>query len=179
MHTKIARTAVSEVIAARIRNLPLHRGHSKTSTANTRYINSEQESKCPSHVGLALLLKTPERPREAGIVQNPLLYRDRKRFASLLEAPPVPFPAEVVRLLRAHGLEDLRQRIRNHIAWAREAAAAIASLDGFRLTTECHLSLFTFQYAPEGEDANHCGTSPRSVNMYVEIMLSCHCDALM
>jgi len=57
-------------------------------------------------------------------------------------------------LLRAHGLEDLRQRIRNHIAWAREAAAAIASLDGFRLTTECHLSLFTFQYAPEGEDAN-------------------------
>ena len=57
-------------------------------------------------------------------------------------------------LLRAHGLEDLRQRIRNHIAWAEEAAAAIASLDRFRLTTECRLSLFTFQYAPEGEDAN-------------------------
>ena len=34
-------------------------------------------------------------------------------------------------LLRAHGLEDLRQRIRNHIAWAEEAAAAIALLDGF------------------------------------------------
>ena len=57
-------------------------------------------------------------------------------------------------LLRAHGLEDLRRRIRNHIAWAGEAADAIAALDGFRLTTECHLSLFTFQYAPEGEDAN-------------------------
>ena len=57
-------------------------------------------------------------------------------------------------LLRAHGLEDLRQRIRNHIAWAEEAAAAIASLDGFRLTTDCRLSLFTFQYAPDGEDAN-------------------------
>ena len=57
-------------------------------------------------------------------------------------------------LLRAHGLEKLRQRIRNHIAWAEEAAAAIASLDGFRLTTGCHLSLFTFQYAPEGENAN-------------------------
>jgi aromatic-L-amino-acid decarboxylase len=57
-------------------------------------------------------------------------------------------------LLRAHGLEDLRQRIRNHIAWAEEAAAAIASLDGFRLTTKCHLSLFTFQYAPDGEDPN-------------------------
>jgi len=57
-------------------------------------------------------------------------------------------------LLRAHGLEDLRQRIRNHIAWAEEAAAAIASLDGFRLTTNCHLSLFTFQYAPDGENAD-------------------------
>ena len=57
-------------------------------------------------------------------------------------------------LLRAHGLEDLRQRIRNHISWAGEAAAAIASLDGFRLITDCRLSLFTFQYAPEGEDAS-------------------------
>ena len=57
-------------------------------------------------------------------------------------------------LLRAHGLEDLRQRIRNHIAWAEEAATAIASLDDFHLTTDCHFSLFTFQYAPNGEDAN-------------------------
>jgi aromatic-L-amino-acid decarboxylase len=57
-------------------------------------------------------------------------------------------------LLRAHGLEDLRLRIRNHIAWAEEAAAAIASLDGFQLTTNCHLSLFTFQYAPDGENAD-------------------------
>ena len=57
-------------------------------------------------------------------------------------------------LLRAHGLEDLRQRIRNHIAWSEEAAAAIASLDDFRLTTDCHLSLFTFQYAPDGKNAN-------------------------
>ena len=57
-------------------------------------------------------------------------------------------------LLRAHGLEDLRQRIRDHISWAEEAAAAIASLDGFRLTTECRLSLFTFQYAPVGESAS-------------------------
>ncbi len=57
-------------------------------------------------------------------------------------------------LLRAHGLEDLRRRIRNHIAWAEEAAAAIEALDDFRLTTPCHLSLFTFQYAPAGEDAS-------------------------
>lgn len=57
-------------------------------------------------------------------------------------------------LLRAHGLEDLRRRIRNHILWAEQAAVSIAAMDGFRLTTKCHLSLFTFQYAPEGEDAN-------------------------
>ena len=57
-------------------------------------------------------------------------------------------------LLRAHGLEDLRRRIRNHIAWAEEAANAIALLDGFRITTHCHFSLFTFQYAPAGENAN-------------------------
>ncbi len=57
-------------------------------------------------------------------------------------------------LLRAHGLEDLRQRIRNHIAWAEEAAAAIDALDDFCLTTPCHLSLFTFQHCPEGEDPN-------------------------
>lgn len=55
-------------------------------------------------------------------------------------------------LIRAHGLEGLRERIRNHIAWAREAAQAIADLDGFRLVTDCHLSLFTFQFAPPGED---------------------------
>ncbi len=53
-------------------------------------------------------------------------------------------------LLRAHGLEDLRNRIRNHIAWAQEAAAAISDLEDFRLITPCHLSLFTFQFAPQG-----------------------------
>jgi aromatic-L-amino-acid decarboxylase len=54
-------------------------------------------------------------------------------------------------LLRAHGLEGLRGRIRNHVAWAQEAAEAIGALDDFRLTTPCRLSLFTFQHAPEGE----------------------------
>jgi aromatic-L-amino-acid decarboxylase len=57
-------------------------------------------------------------------------------------------------LLRAYGLEGLRQRIRNHIAWAEEAEAAIAGLSGFRKPTPCHLSLFTFQYGPDGKDAN-------------------------
>jgi aromatic-L-amino-acid decarboxylase len=57
-------------------------------------------------------------------------------------------------LLRAHGLEDLRQRVRNHIAWAKEAEKAIASLDGFEIVTQRRLSLFTFRYAPNGEDAD-------------------------
>ena len=55
-------------------------------------------------------------------------------------------------LLRAHGLEDLRQRIRNHIQWAREAAQTIASMEFFELVTECHLSLFTFRYCPPGQN---------------------------
>ncbi|MEM7431538.1 MAG: pyridoxal-dependent decarboxylase [Pseudomonadota bacterium] len=57
-------------------------------------------------------------------------------------------------LMRAHGLDDLRNRIRDHVAWAEEAASAIAEIPGFRITTPCHLSLFSFQYAPDGKDAN-------------------------
>ncbi|WP_339745248.1 pyridoxal-dependent decarboxylase [uncultured Maricaulis sp.] len=49
-------------------------------------------------------------------------------------------------LIRAYGLEGLRTRIRNHIAWANEAATAIAALPGFRLVTPCRFSLFTFAY---------------------------------
>jgi len=47
-------------------------------------------------------------------------------------------------LLRAEGLSGLRQRIRNHVAWARAARDAIAALPGFTITTEPILSLFTF-----------------------------------
>ena len=48
-------------------------------------------------------------------------------------------------MLRAYGLENLRQRIRNHIGWAEEAAAVIANTDGLELTSECRFSLFTFR----------------------------------
>lgn len=57
-------------------------------------------------------------------------------------------------LVRAHGLEGLREKVRNHVAWTREAAEAIAKLDGFRLVTEPRLALFAFQYAPPGTDAD-------------------------
>ncbi|MEX5729248.1 aromatic-L-amino-acid decarboxylase [Rhodovulum iodosum] len=46
--------------------------------------------------------------------------------------------------LRAYGLEGLRARIRNHVAWAEEAAAAIAALPGLEIVTAPRLSLFTF-----------------------------------
>lgn len=47
-------------------------------------------------------------------------------------------------VLRAYGLEGLRSRIRNHVAWAGEARAALARLPGVVMVTPPVLSLFTF-----------------------------------
>ncbi|PQO23439.1 aspartate aminotransferase family protein [Rhodobacteraceae bacterium WD3A24] len=47
-------------------------------------------------------------------------------------------------LLRAHGLEGLRGRIRDHVRWAGELAEEIARLDGVEIVTPPALSLFTF-----------------------------------
>jgi aromatic-L-amino-acid decarboxylase len=47
-------------------------------------------------------------------------------------------------LMRAHGLADLRARIRNHVAWAGELATALAALPGVEIVTPPSLSLFTF-----------------------------------
>lgn len=54
-------------------------------------------------------------------------------------------------VLRAYGLEGLRARIRNHVAWARELAGEIAAMPGFEIVTPPSLSLFTFRYG--GSDA--------------------------
>jgi len=54
-------------------------------------------------------------------------------------------------VLRAYGLEGLRTRIRNHVAWAGEAAAALATLPGVEITTPPSLSLFSFALAA-GDD---------------------------
>ena len=53
-------------------------------------------------------------------------------------------------LLRSYGLEDLRQRMRNHCLWAQEACEAIRALPGAEIVTEPQLSLFTFRCA--GDD---------------------------
>jgi len=47
-------------------------------------------------------------------------------------------------VLRAYGLEGLRSRIRNHVAWAHEARDQLAALPGVAIVTEPRLSLFTF-----------------------------------
>jgi aromatic-L-amino-acid decarboxylase len=46
--------------------------------------------------------------------------------------------------LRAYGLEGLRARIRNHVIWAVEACEVLRALPGVTITSEPHLSLFTF-----------------------------------
>ncbi|RYH02643.1 aspartate aminotransferase family protein [Salipiger sp. IMCC34102] len=48
-------------------------------------------------------------------------------------------------LIRAYGLEGLQGRIRDHVAWAGELCEAIRALDGFEITSEPILSLFSFR----------------------------------
>ena len=52
-------------------------------------------------------------------------------------------------VLRAYGLEGLRDRIRNHVAWAEEARNQLAALPGVEIVTEPRLSLFSFALETE------------------------------
>jgi len=56
-------------------------------------------------------------------------------------------------LIRAEGLEGLRTRIRNHVAWSVEACDAIAALPGFQITTPPILSLFSFRFHNDAHTA--------------------------
>ena len=53
-------------------------------------------------------------------------------------------------LIRTYGLEGLRARIRNHVAWSRALADRLAAQPDFYIASEPVLSLFTFRYAPPG-----------------------------
>jgi aromatic-L-amino-acid decarboxylase len=53
-------------------------------------------------------------------------------------------------LMRSYGLEGLRARLRNHVAWSREVCEALRTA-GFEIVTEPILSLFTFR--GPGDDA--------------------------
>jgi len=54
-------------------------------------------------------------------------------------------------LMRAYGLDGLRERIRNHVAWSRELCAEIAKLPDFKITTQPMLSLFSFRYRSDAD----------------------------
>jgi aromatic-L-amino-acid decarboxylase len=54
-------------------------------------------------------------------------------------------------LLRCYGLEALRARIRNHVAWSEALCEQLRALDGFEITSEPILSLFSFRCP--GDDA--------------------------
>ncbi len=53
-------------------------------------------------------------------------------------------------LLRAHGLEGLRQMIRNHVRWSEKLARRLASVRDFKVGSAPMLSLFSFRHEPEG-----------------------------
>lgn len=53
-------------------------------------------------------------------------------------------------VIRAYGVEKLRDMLRRHITWAGELAASIDQSADFELTSDPVLSLFTFRYAPRG-----------------------------
>jgi aromatic-L-amino-acid decarboxylase len=55
-------------------------------------------------------------------------------------------------LLRSYGLEALRQRLRNHVAWAEDLADRVSQHPHFEIVTSPVLSLFTFRLAG-GDDA--------------------------
>ncbi len=58
-------------------------------------------------------------------------------------------------LLRAHGLENLRRMIRNHVNWSENLAEQLRAEPDFEIVTEPMLSLFTFRHTPAaGQDAD-------------------------
>ncbi|WP_166418765.1 pyridoxal phosphate-dependent decarboxylase family protein [Cochlodiniinecator piscidefendens] len=48
-------------------------------------------------------------------------------------------------LIRTYGLAELRERIRNHVHWANEVCEKIGAIEGFEITTDPILSLFSFR----------------------------------
>ncbi len=54
-------------------------------------------------------------------------------------------------LIRSYGLEGLRLRLRNHVAWAHEICDLIRDTPGLTIVTEPVLSLFSFRC--DGDDA--------------------------
>jgi aromatic-L-amino-acid decarboxylase len=61
-------------------------------------------------------------------------------------------------LLRYHGLDGLKQMIRNHVAWAAKLAEKLRATDGFEIVTEPIFSLFSFRHlGGDDPDAHNLG----------------------
>ncbi|XWN29035.1 MAG: pyridoxal-dependent decarboxylase [Devosia sp.] len=54
-------------------------------------------------------------------------------------------------LIRSYGLQGLRERVRNHVAWAEAVSKEVGAIEGFEIVTEPILSLFSFRCP--GDDA--------------------------
>lgn len=55
-------------------------------------------------------------------------------------------------VMRAYGLEGIRARIRNHVAWAQELCEVLRGVEGLEICTEPQFALFTFAHLG-GDDA--------------------------
>ena len=58
-------------------------------------------------------------------------------------------------LIRAYGLDGLRMRLRNHVAWSQALCKRLRAEPGFEIATEPVLSLFTFRLKGENCDARN------------------------
>ncbi len=51
--------------------------------------------------------------------------------------------------IRSRGVSGMREMIRNHVAWAAEAAVLLRAAPGFEITSEPALGLFSFRHMPK------------------------------
>jgi aromatic-L-amino-acid decarboxylase len=56
-------------------------------------------------------------------------------------------------LIRSYGLEGLRTRLRNHVAWSKSLCSVLRADPRFKIVTEPVLSLFTFRLAGRDDAA--------------------------
>ncbi|WP_323786392.1 pyridoxal phosphate-dependent decarboxylase family protein [Thalassovita sp.] len=57
-------------------------------------------------------------------------------------------------LIRAYGLDGLRQMIRNHVTWSQALAEKLRDVPDIEIVTDPVLSLFTFRFTPAGQNAD-------------------------
>jgi aromatic-L-amino-acid decarboxylase len=75
-------------------------------------------------------------------------------------------------LLRYHGLEGLREMIRNHVAWSQQLAIRLAAEPDFEIVTQPMLSLFSFRHRGDGEPDHHNLALVNAINQDGRIYLT-------